>query len=391
MCPSYMVTRDEMHTTRGRANLLRLAMTGELPAQDDGLDNETLHEALDLCLQCKACKTECPSKVDMAKLKAEVLHQHYQSRPRPLGHLLLGQIFRLEPDRARRRPPWPTATLRNPVFKWLLEKAAGIDRRRTLPTFAADHFRKWFRRHPRRPAAGDAGHGRSARRLLHDLQRPRGRHRGGAGAGSGGLPRRAGGAGVLRPAGDLQGTACPWRASWPAPTSRSSSPFARAGMPIVGCEPSCLVTLVDEYRDFRLGPDAGRGCDGRRILVDAFVADRARVPELPLAPRPRPRAGSRPLPAEGGARHGGHGRRLAPGARARGQRARLGLLRHGRLVRLRAGPLRGERSAGQPRLDPGGAGRPRGPWSLPAFPAAARCTAWPASRLCTRSRFWRNS
>src|SRR5207253_3979954 len=58
MCPSYMVTRDEMHTTRGRANLLRLAMTGALPSQDGGLDNETLHEALDLCLQCKACKTE---------------------------------------------------------------------------------------------------------------------------------------------------------------------------------------------------------------------------------------------------------------------------------------------------------------------------------------------
>src|SRR5262249_5204851 len=87
MCPSYMVTRDEMHTTRGRANLLRLAMTGAIPSQDAGLDNESLLDALDLCLQCKACKTECPSKVDMAKLKAEVLHQHYEGRPRPIGHL----------------------------------------------------------------------------------------------------------------------------------------------------------------------------------------------------------------------------------------------------------------------------------------------------------------
>ena len=73
MCPSYMVTRDEEHTTRGRANALRLVMSGALPA--DGLANETLHEALDLCLQCKACKSECPSNVDMAKLKAEFLHQ----------------------------------------------------------------------------------------------------------------------------------------------------------------------------------------------------------------------------------------------------------------------------------------------------------------------------
>src|SRR5262249_29876400 len=89
MCPSYMVTREEMHSTRGRANLLRLVMTGELTGRNGGLDNESLHEALDLCLQCKACKTECPSKVDMAKLKAEALHQHYQGRARPLGHLLL--------------------------------------------------------------------------------------------------------------------------------------------------------------------------------------------------------------------------------------------------------------------------------------------------------------
>src|SRR5262249_34116854 len=70
MCPSYMVTREEEHTTRGRANALRLVLDGTLAA--DGLANETLHEALDLCLQCKACKTECPSGVDMAKLKAEV-------------------------------------------------------------------------------------------------------------------------------------------------------------------------------------------------------------------------------------------------------------------------------------------------------------------------------
>ncbi len=97
MCPSYMVTHDEMHTTRGRANLLRLVMTGELASGDGAFDNDVLHEALDLCLQCKACKTECPSKVDMAKLKAEVLHQHYQNRPHPLGHLLLGHIFRLNP------------------------------------------------------------------------------------------------------------------------------------------------------------------------------------------------------------------------------------------------------------------------------------------------------
>ena len=145
MCPSYMVTRDEMHSTRGRANALRLVMSGELPANGHGLANDTLFEALDLCLQCKACKSECPSQVDMAKLKAEFLHQYYAGGPRPLGHLLLGQIFRLNPIGSA-LAPLANATLRNPLFKWLLEKTAGIDRRRTLPTFVRDHFRKWFQR-----------------------------------------------------------------------------------------------------------------------------------------------------------------------------------------------------------------------------------------------------
>ncbi len=156
MCPSYMVTRDEIHTTRGRANLLRLVMTGEIASDEEGFDNEALHESLDLCLQCKACKTECPSKVDMAKLKAEVLYQRYRDRPYPLGHLLLGNIFRLNPI-ASRAAPVTNWMLRNAAFKWLLEKGAGIDRRRTLPTFARDHFRRWFRLHVPSPNAGSAG------------------------------------------------------------------------------------------------------------------------------------------------------------------------------------------------------------------------------------------
>ena len=146
MCPSYMVTRDELHSTRGRANLLRLAMIGELSGQGDEFDNETLDEALDLCLQCKACKSECPSKVDMAKLKAEVLYQRFQHRARPLSHLLLGRIFRLNPIAASIAPV-TNRVLRNPIFKRLLETVAGIDHRRTLPTFAHENFRQWFRKH----------------------------------------------------------------------------------------------------------------------------------------------------------------------------------------------------------------------------------------------------
>ncbi len=154
MCPSYMVTRDEEHTTRGRANALRLVMSGALPGGGD-LDNPALLEALDLCLQCKACKTECPSNVDMAKLKAEVLHQAYKGKGVPLGSLLMGHIHRLNPIGSA-AAPLANWTLRNSAFKWMLEKLAGIDRRRTLPQFDANHLRKWFRRHDADPRAGSA-------------------------------------------------------------------------------------------------------------------------------------------------------------------------------------------------------------------------------------------
>jgi FAD/FMN-containing dehydrogenase/Fe-S oxidoreductase len=283
MCPSYMVTRDEMHTTRGRANLLRLAMTGELPGLNGGLDDESLHDALDLCLQCKACKTECPSKVDMAKLKAEVLHQHYQGRARPIGHLLLGQIFRLNPIAAA-TAPLANAMLRNPAFKWLLEKLAGIDRRRTLPTFAGDHFRKWHRRHRPDPRAGTRG----TVLLLDDCFTTYNSPEVGIAAVQ-----------VVEAAGyrvELAGLACcgrpaiskgllPLARELAAANVRKLLPSARAGIPILGCEPSCLVTLIDEYREFRLGAEADEVAAAAR-LVDDFVADPARVPDLPLAPRP---------------------------------------------------------------------------------------------------------
>jgi FAD/FMN-containing dehydrogenase/Fe-S oxidoreductase len=280
MCPSYMVTLDEIHSTRGRANLIRLAMTGELPGQEDGLDHEILHGALDLCLQCKACKTECPSKVDMAKLKSEVLYQTYLNRPRPLSHLLLGQIFRLNPIAAA-TAPLANRALRNPAFKWLLEQVVGIDRRRTLPTFAYDHFRKWFSAHTVDPRAGKRG----KVVLLDDCFTTYNNPEVGIAA-----------VHVLEAAGyviELAGLACcgrpaiskgllPLARSLAAANVEKLAHYARKGIPIVGCEPSCLVTLADEYREFRLGPDAEEVARAS-VLVDAFVADRTLVPELQLA------------------------------------------------------------------------------------------------------------
>ena len=99
MCPSYRATKDEQDTTRARANALRLALTDENPpkSRHAPIAQRWIMEVMDLCLSCKACKSECPSNVDVAKLKAEFLQAYYTRRARPLGHLVAKHIHRLEP------------------------------------------------------------------------------------------------------------------------------------------------------------------------------------------------------------------------------------------------------------------------------------------------------
>ena len=93
MCPSFMVTGDEEHSTRGRANALRLALSGSLPASE--LTGRKMYDTFDLCLQCKGCKAECPSNVDVAKLKAEFLHKFHAEHGVPLQARLMADIARL--------------------------------------------------------------------------------------------------------------------------------------------------------------------------------------------------------------------------------------------------------------------------------------------------------
>lgn len=134
MCPSYMATRDEEHSTRGRANALRLAMSGKLGPE--GLTGSRLYEALDLCLECKACKSECPSNVDMAKLKAEFLAHYFQRHGFPLGKKLVGGIRRAA-EAGSRFPRLFNSVSQNGLARYLLERFAGLDRRRTPPALAS--------------------------------------------------------------------------------------------------------------------------------------------------------------------------------------------------------------------------------------------------------------
>jgi Fe-S oxidoreductase len=143
MCPSYRATLDERDTTRGRANALRLAISGQLPAGAGGAawgDRETL-ETLSLCLSCKACKTECPSNVDMARLKAEYLAQTYRAAGRaPLAARVFGHVRTL--NRLGAMAPG-LARVGMGLMRPVMNRVLGLAPQRTLPGFGRSLYR-WF-------------------------------------------------------------------------------------------------------------------------------------------------------------------------------------------------------------------------------------------------------
>ncbi|HEV3261590.1 MAG TPA: FAD-linked oxidase C-terminal domain-containing protein [Gemmataceae bacterium] len=289
MCPSFRATRDEKDSTRGRANALRLALAGEQPLK--ALRGRDVYDVLDLCLMCKACKAECPSNVDMAKLKAEFLHLYYKDRSRPLGQWLMAHIDRLNRFGA------PAAPLvnwlqRRGLVRWLMEKAAGIDRRRSLPRLHRDHFRRWFARHtppgvhtPGSPA------GRYGRVVLLDdcfttFNEPD-------------IGRAA--VLVLEGAGyqvELAGLACCCRPMISKGFLSESRELIGSqllglarrladGVPLLGLEPSCLLTLADEWPEL-VPSDESRCIAAAARLADAWLAgqEKAGRCDLRLAPLP---------------------------------------------------------------------------------------------------------
>ncbi|MCW2830063.1 MAG: FAD-binding oxidoreductase [Aeromicrobium sp.] len=143
MCPSFQATRNEKDSTRGRARVLQEMIDGRLVT--GGFRSPEVHEALDLCLACKGCVNDCPTGVDMASYKSEVLHQTYRGRLRPRSHYVLGKL----PFWARLTSPiaWvANLGLRTPGVRSLARWVAGVDQRRSLPTFARESFSRWARR-----------------------------------------------------------------------------------------------------------------------------------------------------------------------------------------------------------------------------------------------------
>jgi FAD/FMN-containing dehydrogenase/Fe-S oxidoreductase len=163
MCPSYMATRDEKDVTRGRANTLRLAMTGRLA--EAGLDEDGVLETLELCLECRACKAECPVGVDVARFKSEYLAEHWQKHGIPVGKRVLGNVRALSKVGSH-FAPLSNRVAASGIGRWMNEKLFGIDRRRIPPAWAKQSFEAGFAARDRR--GGPSGPPESGAILFND-------------------------------------------------------------------------------------------------------------------------------------------------------------------------------------------------------------------------------
>jgi FAD/FMN-containing dehydrogenase/Fe-S oxidoreductase len=149
MCPSFMATREEKNSTRGRANALRAAISGRLSAGE--FTSENIYEVMDLCVSCKACKSECPSSVDMAKIKAEFLFQYYQRHFMSARSLFFAYFGDLSQLASGRLAPIANGLLQNELARGLVNRLLKIAPARKLPHFARETFYRWYLRQAQTP------------------------------------------------------------------------------------------------------------------------------------------------------------------------------------------------------------------------------------------------
>jgi FAD/FMN-containing dehydrogenase/Fe-S oxidoreductase len=277
MCPSYVATRDEEHSTRGRANLLRAAMSGKLP--EGTMTSKRLWEAMDLCLECKGCKSECESGVDMAKLKYEFLDQYHKANGIPLRNRVFAHINRLSAWGSR-TAPLSNLMASSPIGKLMSQMVLGIHPKRNPPKFVRQTFAKWFKSHQREnptksPFTKGGGKtatlvGRHTVVLLNDTYMNYNYPEIGKAA-----------VALLEAAGlkvVLSDTKCCGRpmiskGMLDDATANAVSnidhlyAYAEQGIPVIGCEPSCLLTFKDEY------PQLVRNEKAKKVAENSYMID----------------------------------------------------------------------------------------------------------------------
>ena len=277
MCPSYIATKDEKDTTRGRANALRNAMAGRIP--QDELFSPQMYDVMDLCIGCKACKSECPSAVDMARIKAEYLVHYYDRNGLPLFNRLMGLLPTLNKLLFRYGRPMI------PLVNWGLKAAPvkailariGIDARRDLPPYARQPFSTWFAGRAAvgsRPAAEETSANTVI--LFHDTWAEYNHPEVGQaavqvlGAAGYNVQLATGRACCGRPL--ITGGQADKVRGWVDQNVALLAPYARQGLPIVGLEPSCILTLRDEYLELASDREAAQIVAESALTFDEFIA-----------------------------------------------------------------------------------------------------------------------
>lgn len=266
MCPSYMATRDEQHSTRGRANALRAAISGLLPFEE--FTSDRMFNVMDLCLECKACKAECPSQVDMAKLKYEFLYSYHKKNGFSLRSRIFANIATIS-KLGSALAPISNWLSKLPLTTWALDYFLGIDKRRSAPIFTSVPFPKQF-------DARDTVLGRQIRGevvLFNDTfmnyNYPS------IGLATTTLLERAGFRVIIV---DRKCCGRPMISKGMLDEAKANAEynvqllhaFVEKGAYIVGCEPSCLLTLRDEYPDL-LGTSEASEVAQRAMLLEEFL------------------------------------------------------------------------------------------------------------------------
>ena len=284
MCPSFIATRDEEHSTRGRANALRAAMSGALPP--DALTGKRLYDVLDLCLECKACKAECPSNVDMAKLKYEFLDGYRRANGQTLNGRIFGNIATLS-RWGSFFAPLSNWTLKSEPIRELLEGQVGIDKRRTLPPFASQTFVQWFK------ARGGSLESTSGRRVVLFPDTFTNYNHPELGRAAVKVLEHLGYEVVIPRVGCCgrpmlsKGMIDKARRAAEANVSALHD-YVEQGAKIVGLEPSCILSFRDDYLDLLRGSDQAAAVGESALLIEEFLAHAREADGVELELKKRP-------------------------------------------------------------------------------------------------------
>ena len=268
MCPSYQATREEMHSTRGRANTLRSVLSGSLPRET--LHSKELFEVFSLCVECKSCKSECPSNVDMAKIKSEFLYGYNKKNGTPITSRFIANIHSISALTIPFAPIF-NFTTGTAAFRFINEKFFGFDRRRKLPNLVTQTFERWFNK---RTAQTTGSRGNIV--LFHDTFMNFNHPESGIGA-----TRILEALGFNVQIADRKCCGRPMISKGLLDEAASNArhnvntlyKHVQSGAKIVGCESSCIMTLKDEYPDLLPGDERAKSVAKASMMLEELIEE----------------------------------------------------------------------------------------------------------------------